>query len=255
MGLFIWSTTPSKIFVWDTQISKVFVWDTKVRPSGWQPWADTLLYLPLESDFVDQSWQATTRVFTTNWLSYTTVWWVPSVHIWTTWWAKLTTPYPLQSDITKPLTISLLIYITNTNNRNFLDTAAENYERLSLIMRDWKLKFTTWEFIWYSDTYYANLAHTIPTNQRVYITCTVSTTATKMFVNGQEVESWNGWRYPRSCWGRSRDKTQWIFCTREVSSYASWLNWNARELILEQVEWTAQEVANYYDRIKAKLWI
>ena len=48
MGLFIWSTTPSKIFVWDTQISKVFVWDTQVRPTS--PTPTSQYHIPTDTE-------------------------------------------------------------------------------------------------------------------------------------------------------------------------------------------------------------
>ena len=75
MGLFLWDSEPSKIFVWDTPISKVFLWDTQVRPSytpwPWQPWANTLVYLPLATNSNDQSWNwnngTDTNITYTDW--------------------------------------------------------------------------------------------------------------------------------------------------------------------------------------------
>lgn len=257
MGLFIWDAQPSKIFVGDTPISKCFLWDTQVRPSGWgwwQPWANTLLYLPLESDVVDQSWKSW-RTFTTSWLSYTTVGGVPSVHIGTTWWIKLTAPYPIQSDITKPLTVSVLIYRTWTWKWEILDMASTGYQRLSCSIQSWNIWIAPWEFNSSTDNFYARLSTPQETNKRLLITYTISTTATKLYIDWELKQSWNWWRYPRSYWNRSRDNTQWILSDRSVWKYNAWLNWNARELILEEAEWTAQEVADYYTRIKAKLWI
>ena len=68
MWLFLWDSEPSKIFVWDTSISKVFLWDTQVRPSGWQPWANTLLYLPLSADTTTTNYWNLNYVFSqTGW--------------------------------------------------------------------------------------------------------------------------------------------------------------------------------------------
>lgn len=68
MGLFLWDSEPSKIFVGDTPISKVFLWDTQVRPSGWwgwHPWANTLLYMPMNSvsQEIDQSGCRDERIY------------------------------------------------------------------------------------------------------------------------------------------------------------------------------------------------
>lgn len=232
----------------------VYLW---TEQQWWQPWANTLLYLPLESDVVDQSWQATTRVFSTNWLSYTTVWWVPSVHIGTTWWLKLTAPYPIQSDRTKPLTISLLIYVTaqsSSSRRLILDMAATNWSWLWMALYEntsnVKVSFNNW------DTAQATIYWAIPSaNSWFNVVVTATNQSSNMYINWQLVWTWNWCTYPR--WWRPywHDNTQWIFCTRDVNRYTSALNWNARELILEEAEWTAQEVADYYTRIKGELWI
>ncbi len=53
MWLFLWDSQPSKIFVGDTPISKVFLWDTQVRPSWWQPWANTIAYYKFDWNLND----------------------------------------------------------------------------------------------------------------------------------------------------------------------------------------------------------
>lgn len=222
---------------------------------GWQPTEDTLLYLPLESDVVDMSWQATTRIFTTDSLTYTTVDNIPSVHIWSTGWIKLTTPYPLVPNTdTYPCTVSVLVYTTNTNtNRYILDMAASYWNRQSI----W---FYTTNGLWmgvYNDTNdssYATLQATLTLSQWNHIVYTITTTSSKLYVNWVLVDSWAGNpNYPR--WNRpyGHDNTQWIFCERNYWSYARWLDWNARELIFEKKERTADEVANYYTWIKWQL--
>lgn len=221
----------------------------------WQPWENTLLYLPLESDVVDQSWQATTRVFTTSSLSYTTVWWVPSVHIWSTGWIKLTTPYPLQSDVTKPMTLSILVYITNwqiSTRRAIFDIAATNWNRLF-----WAFKENTNNIqFWNQDTdIYAQFTDYINNWMHIVVTWSVWNPL-KMYINWElKTTWWTNLTRPRWNWPYSHDNAQWILCDRNVNSYGDGLNWNARELILEDAEWTAQEVADYYTRIKSKLWI
>ena len=252
------------IKIWTTNVKKVTVWrngtEKQVRPSGWgwwQPWANTLLYLPLENDFVDQSWQATTRTFTTSGLSYTTVWWVPSVHIGSYWWAKLTTPYPIQSDREKPLTVSLLVYVTtqsSSSRRLILDMAATNWSWLWMALYEntsnVRVNFNNW------DTTQASINWAIPSaNSRFNIVATATAQSSNLYINWQLVWTWNWCQYPRWFRPYSHDNTQWIFCTRDVNRYSQALNWNARELIMEQIEWTAQEVASYYSQIKAKLWI
>lgn len=221
----------------------------------WLPNANTLLYLPLESDIVDKSWKSW-RTFTTNWLTYTTVWWVQSVHIWSTGWIKLTTPYPLvpKTD-TYPCTVSVFVYITNTStNRSILDMAATNWNRQGLgFDTSNKLYMSVYNDI--NDSNYVKLETTLVPSQWNNIIYTITKTSSKLYVNWVLVASWVGnTNYPRWNWPYSHDNTQWIFCVRDVNNYGRWLDWNARELIMEKVEWSAQEVADYYTTIKDKLW-
>jgi hypothetical protein len=260
MWLFVWDSEPSKIFVGDTAISKCFLWDTQIRPSGWggwQPWANTLLYLPLESDIVDKSWK-TWRTFTEYaWNTYTTVWWVASYHMGTTWWFKITQPYPFQPDNTKPLTFSFLFYLTtiqSSSRRLIADRWTTNYNRIWFAIRE---NTSNIEFaIDYNDTNTVDLKSSIPSaNAWHHAVFTCSTTAAKMYIDWALTDSSSGVANPR--WRRQywHDNTQWMFCSRDVNDYTSALDWNAREVIFEEVEWTAQEVADYYTRIKTKLWI
>lgn len=244
----------------EKEIKKIVIFpdgvtEKQIRPTQWKPWANTLLYLPLESDVVDMSWQATTRVFNTNSLTYTTVDNVPSVHIWSTGWIKLTTPYPLvpKTD-TYPCTVSVLVYTTNTNTKRcILDMAAKNWNRQGILFETTnKLSMSVYNDT--NDSSYATLQATPTLSQWNHIVYTITTTSSKLYVNWVLVDSWAGNpNYPR--WNRpySHDNTQWIFCTRDVNKYTSGLNWNARELIFEKKEWTADEVSNYYTWIKSKL--
>lgn len=237
----------------------IFNTEYKSFKQWWTPWANTLLYLPLESDFADQSWQATTRVFSTSSLTYTTVWWVPSVHIWTTWWAKLTTPYPLiYYTETDPVTISVLVYVTSqqtSSRRVILDRWATNGNRFFFALEWWTTNIRyaiDYNNVWKE----VSPRWTITANQRMHLALVSTTSSIKGYKNGELVWEITPWR--ANPWGyrsNNYDNTQWIFCTRDVNSYTDGLNWNARELIIEQKEWTADNVSQYYSFIKNKLWI
>ncbi len=229
---------------------------TRKDTFSWKPSPErTMLYLPLENDVSDHSWN-TGRTFATSWISYTTVGWLPSIHVGSTGWIKLTAPYPLQSDITKPLTVSCLFYRTWTWVGNILDFAASNYQWLRCSFdSNWNIWIAPWEFIWSSDYLYASINVPFETSKWNVVTYTVSTTATKLYINWELKWSWNWWRYPRSYWNRSWDNTQWILTTRNAGwDYSIWLNWNARELIIEQVERSERDILKYNARIKNKLW-
>lgn len=220
---------------------------------AWTPNENTLLYLPLEEDVVDKSWK-TWRTFTTSWITYTTVWWVKSAHIGTTGWAYLTAPNPLVNssiDKTKQ-TISVLYYVTSqtsSTRRNIIEFSKYWEEYFGLVLKE----NTT--LVQYNDSYswYGSWT-TILANQWNHVVVTADTTNRYIYINWQLAWSWSSWSNPPR-WSRSSssEQNQWIF-TNRWTSYAQWLNWNARELIIEDKMWSADDVSKYYQRIKAKLW-
>lgn len=243
------------------KLKKIYIYpdgvtEKQVYPAWWKPWENTLLYLPLESDVVDKSWQATARTFTTNNISYTTVGWVPSIHLANWWWLCLTSPEPLQSTITNPLTISVLVYITTgqtSKRRVILDMALPYKNRLYLAFKEDTSNIQFWnqdtDIYWAFTDYINNWMH-------IVITGSVWNPF-KMYINWNLVTTWwtnatRPWGYwPNNDWAKQR-----IFNDRDLYDYTNRsLDWNARELILEETEWTAQDVADYYTRIKSKLWI
>ena len=216
----------------------------------WQPWANTLLYLPLESDEVDQSWK-TGRTFSTSWISYTTVWWVKSAHVGASWWAYLTAPKPIVYNSVSQQTISVLYYVTSnysSSRRQIIEFADQSDEYFNVALKE----YTT--VVQYSDSnsWYWSWT-TIVANQWNHVVVTWDSSARKIYINGSLAWTWSWSRYPWWSWWKGYQEYQWILCNRDWG-YGGALNWNARELILEDKVWTAQEVAEYYTWIKAKLW-
>lgn len=54
------------------KLTWMYIWSQKVRPSEWQPWANTVAYYPLSVDFNDYSWN--NRNLTNNGLSIWSSW-------------------------------------------------------------------------------------------------------------------------------------------------------------------------------------
>ena len=231
----------------------VYIW---TEEQEWQPWENTLLYLPLESDVVDKSWR-TWRTFTTSWITYTTVGGVPSMHNWTSWGIRLTAPYPLQPTVTNPLTLSVLVYITSwqiSSRRDVVDFAATWWKnRLFLVFMEnsTNLKFS-------NEDLSINATFTSYINNRMNIVVTGSVwNPFKMYINWELVVTWDtNVVRPRWNWTQTwTDIVQAIWCRRTNAEYKEGINWNMRELIMEEAEWTADDVSKYYQRIKSKLWI
>ena len=68
----IGTTEPKAIKIWSTAVKKVMLGSTQIRPAWWQPWANTLLYLPLKNDILDHS--GNNRTITNN--GVTISWWL-----------------------------------------------------------------------------------------------------------------------------------------------------------------------------------
>lgn len=71
MGIYLWNTSLKNISLWGSSVKSVHLWSDLVWPV-WRPWENTQLYLPLESDYSDHSW----NWYTTSWSSpsFTTSW-------------------------------------------------------------------------------------------------------------------------------------------------------------------------------------
>jgi len=218
----------------------------------WTPNDHTLLYLPLESDVVDRSWKSW-RTFTTSWLSYTTVGGVHSVHVWTNWWAYLTAPKPIVTPSVSKQTISILTYVTSqqtSDRRDILEWRVQN-NVWTVLAFEWG----TTEIRAFWDSVWDMLSANIIANQRMHIVLTNCSEWKKLYLNWQLVSSWAWVSSPRWSWAYSYEQSQWILC-RRGGDYWWWLslNGNARELIAEDTIWSAEDVSNYYQRIKTKLW-
>ena len=231
-------------------INLVYEW--YVPPYSRKPNANTLLYLPLENDVVDQSWK-TPRTFSTSWITFTTVWWIKSAYAWDADYIRLTDPYPLQTDITKPITISVLLYNTTGQSsvrRCIVDFWVRNGNRLYLVYKENSTNIQRWnqetDIYGTFTSYTSQWMHLVITGSKwwyfkMYMNWNLVTTGSSVIGNPR-------WYWPNS------NAYQAILQDRDNYGNNRWLKGNARELIMEQVEWSADDVSNYYTWIKAKLW-
>ena len=220
---------------------------------SWSPWANTILYLPLESDVVDMSGK-TWRTFTTSWISYTNVWWVDSIHVWATWWISLTAPSPLVTTASSEQTISFWVYFADwviNKRRNIFAFTIENETcvMISLLENTSNMRFY-WQSWWDWWAYNVLEAWT-----RKHIVCTNSSAWANVYVNWVLDSTYTWSSTPRGIWGSNTEQAQNIGNGRDWLQYSDWLRGNMRELILEDRVWTAQEVSDYYDLTKADYWI
>ena len=215
----------------------------------WKPWANTLLYLPLESDTNDYS--GNNRTTSASNISFTTVGWVPSAHVGSTGWISVSPDTFITHD-TPYKTNSVLIYVTSqttSSNRYIFEWAKQNAYHFW-----WLLVGNSSNFEFGSNSTWANTYSWITANSWIHLVHTIWDWQIKLYINWALVntQTYSTW-YPWGNWSNSFQQSQTIFNTRNGVWQSQALNWNARELIFEQALWSADDVSNYYNWIKWKL--
>lgn len=200
----------------------------------------------MENDITDYS--NYNRTTTSSGVTYTTVGWVKSAHVWTTWWISVWPERFISASESKQ-TVSFLYYSTNSS------TSAR---RILVERRNENVSFNT--FINYSSTnfqfWYVWGDYTFPftANSWNVITITWDSSAFKFYKNGSLVLTISWSSTPWRNWTYTTAKAQNVMCWKEWFSYWESCNWNMRELIFENKVRTSQEVSDYYTWIKNKLW-
>lgn len=208
----------------------------------WTPWSNTIAYFPLKDDAVDiKNNISLTSNGTTN---YTNVWWVKSAEFTkSNWLYNNNVSYVPQWDVAK--TFSLWLYTKWSN---------QGWQGIATIWNIWAWNiFWLWNYNWTANiimTRYwsTSNAYTTTLNTWTHIVVTYNNSTWKMYANWNLVVTWNttaptNW-YNLYIWQNVGD-------TWALSTYY----WNISNVILELWEWTAQEVANYYNTFKSNYWL
>ena len=238
------------VYIWTSGVLKnAYIWEY----IPWTPDASrTLLYLPLESNTNDYS--GNNRTCTPTSVTFTTVGWVKSAHVWTTGWIAVT-PTTFITHSLSYKTTSCLIYCTDATS--------------SVRRPVWEFKIQNACWIWCSispnsqniqgsiqETDWYDVPNVFVPNKWIHIVDTSWDGVHKIYINWElkytgNYSSWYAWGNRPNNYQQSYT----IMNTRYWPS-ASWtaLNWNAREIIFENILWSDEDVSKYYQRIKAKLW-
>lgn len=220
------------------------VTEKQVRPKyEWKPWDNTLLYLPLESDTNDYSWNS--RNWTPTSVTFTTVGWVPSAHVDTS--GKIALPVWFISASESKATVSFLYYVWSTTTsarRTFMEF--RNIYTTCSIQINANTTNVSWGYIW-DQLSAANTAQ-----KRNHIVITWDINWINMYMNWSLVSTMTGSATPRRNSTQTDYNVQYVMNGRDGDK---WVNWNMREYILENIKRSAEDVSKYYQRIKSKLWI
>lgn len=218
--------------------------EMQIRPTWWTPWANTILYFPLENDAIDVANNVSlTSSWTTN---YTTVGWVKSAEFTKSNWLYNNSVAILpQWDVAK--TLSMWIYMKGKN-------AGRYWPVMFWTDAQWQ---TFW-IAWYINTdnicltrwWSTSSVYTPAQNTWINLICTYSPSNKRnLYVN------WNS--TPIITWNTTAP-TEWnLLCIG--SSIGMWASeqfyWNLSNVIIENKERTTQEVSDYYNLTKWNYWL
>ena len=207
---------------------------------GWQPWANTLVYMPFSWNYDDtqgntvtQSWTAGTYATTQQWEQYmVTAWWPSSNNTlltisslnWLTWNGNWT----------------VSCWVNPTNNGNL--KVIRGYGMNSSTWWTWLI--LTWSneiviFVYAGDI---NTWITITPEVWNNIVFTHSSWTNKVYVNWSLVDT------------RSKNFTFYnsrLWMLADPNNWSNGMNGWFDEMIIEDKEWTAQEISDYYDQTKS----
>lgn len=214
-------------------------------PSGWwQPWANTMAYLPLKWNLTDLAWNYTwtswanlqwdttvadipvAYVSTNDWYAYTTTNWptIDGSNSYTvSWWVKL-------SDVTKAMSIIDIDYWTYRGlaMTKFYDGAYKQYFIIYL-----------WWYSWSSGIEYL-YTYNPWTNWNLY-TATYSPWNIKWYINGSLVSQ----QSVTLSWSIS--PTSYISIGKSNKTQSTYYS----DILFEQSEKSAQEISDYYNQTKS----
>lgn len=224
----------------------VYIWSDQYP--WWEPDASrTLLYLPLESNATDYSWNSRSTSSTN--VSFATVWGLASASIPSNWY--ITIPDNMVSYSITAGTISCLLYVTTTSSssRRWIISMLKNWVSwANIIFKEntsniETLTMWTWTAIQITSSSYS-------ANQWFHLVWTSDSSSTDLYVNWVKVATWAWTTRPR--WTKT-NTTNDAYRIGNSNTWSQWLAGSMREMILEQKKWSAEDVSNYYNRIKAKL--
>lgn len=241
--IYIGTNELKSAYVGTTPVKEIYVWTTKVRPSGWQPWANTVAYRPLKSDAQDYSWNWN-HLSQTGTITYTTLDGVACAK----WNGDAS--YLQSTSASLP---------SSGNSRTVAIWYAEPASTWTHYIVCWG-EATTWKTFWlqtssqkfrFTSNSNAGTSTTLTLNKWYsFIVTYSSTNKTRMYVNwvadGTQSTSLTtravSSSYPIRLFNRNTNTNY------PSSGYLS-------EVIIENVEWTAQEIADYYNLTKSNYWL
>ena len=237
MSIYVWTSEIKNIYVWTTPVKEVYVWTTKVRPSGWTPTSNTVVYYPLTTSTTttDQSWNG--KNLTKNGtVTFGTYQWVNCAYF--NWSYLYNTNITTLPQWNSARTVSFYVYCTwtdkciftwwNTSSDHVIGWFINNQGRFNDTTYYWS------SFYW--NTNVRNAWHNIMlisdgSTKRIYV---------DGVLDGSNSSTYNTSWYPL------------------YIGYLSWANynfvWYLWDFLIENIAWNATKVLDYYNLTKGKYW-
>jgi hypothetical protein len=214
------------------KIKHIYQGENLVRPSGWTPWSNTVMYYPFKDDQLDKVGNSSISLA----------------------WTKETIWYTFNS--TSNISIS---------NMSTLWRFLSMWIKLNSYTWDYSQTPSTYiGVVLYN---YRNINHNYPFNHAFQYT---SNNTSNVWVHRPRSSvidiSSNVWHHLAygTDWTKIYAYVDWNIVRNENLPYPLWSNWwtlgmaineTISEFICESVCWTAQEVSDYYNQTKSKYWL
>ena len=242
--VYIWTSPLKSAYVGTTPVKEIYVGTTKVRPSGWQPWANTVAYRPLNSTTTvnDQSWN--NYNLTQTWGSFGTYSGVDCFYNgWSTTGYFNLTSAPLIPSGNASRTISLWTNFSSLWSRYVLSYWSQNGTWRGLNLQttsSYSFVNIIWKTLrWPNISIGVRYLHTITTEWneiKYYVNWVLQATNTDTTINTNAITSSLPFRLMRV-----NNSTSTSYQTR----------WYLSEVIIENKARTEQEIQDYYNQIKS----
>ena len=232
-------------------ILNMIYWSTGWGGWGWQPWANTIAYYPLATDVNDASGNnlnlTNYGITFSDWYAIletsnrTNVQWPYAVYpSWITWYKTISCRFY------KTWTTNWMLCIWHSNG-----TISNAYFQLRTQNPNWFSLAASWWWTYNGDI--TNNSYTINLNQWHLVTITQDVTQNSW------AWSWNitvylDWNF---YWTVNRYMNRPLYWFGSATEWWYYYNfpWKFSNLIIENKEWTAEEVSAYFDLTKWDYWI
>jgi hypothetical protein len=209
----------------------------------WKPWANTVAYYTLDTDFNDYSWN--NRSLTNSWATITSLSWVDCAYYNGSSYSQYS-GYTLWNTAR---TINVRVKCTWWGYQWLVHIAKYDWTYGGSL---W-IKFNNWNTnVWPWDWTNAS-AETVTANVSAWnwhnVVVTQETTTTKLYVDGTLI--WTITSYPT----QSSIPDGWALWSKFSSSHSEKLTWYLSKVILEDKVRTAQEISDYYNLTKWNYWL